>query len=61
MKDLAKEWDEWNPSFTKYNRKAQEIQVIYYEKSWFCNTNKIIHHNKNQLMSCKDCNNGTTE
>ena len=56
MRDLAKQWDDWKPGYYKYNRKTMRVEWNNYEKSWFCNVNKIIHHNKKQLLNCKECN-----
>lgn len=41
---------DWNPGYCDV-WKGQ----IYYERSWFCNENKIIHHSTKELMNCKHC------
>ena len=30
-------------------------RFIAYERSWFCNHNKITHHSPKELINCKHC------
>jgi len=43
-------WDNFNPGY--YNNTGVFIE---YEKQWFCNDNKIIHHNKKEFINCEHC------
>jgi hypothetical protein len=46
-----KEWDNWNPGY--YDKWG----IFYpYEKKWYCNTNKLIHSSKKEVLNCKYCN-----
>ncbi len=56
MKDIRKDCNQWKPGYYFANKKTWKLEWIDYKKSWFCNENKIIHHNKNQLLNCKICN-----
>lgn len=29
--------------------------VFYYERSWFCNENKMIHHSEKETLNCPYC------
>lgn len=42
--------EEWNPGF--YDRKGNFIQ---YDKSWYCDYNKMIHGSKGEYLNCKHC------
>ena len=44
----------WKPSFEWGDKKGE------YEKSWFCDYNKISHKNLKQVLNCKHCNKMTT-
>lgn len=47
--DEAYEEDEWGcTDFSKRN-------IKYYEKSWYCKENMIIHSNEKQVLNCKHC------
>lgn len=48
---------DYKPYFVKYDAKKYGIGgvKIYYETSFFCNENKLIHQNLKQLFSCKPC------
>lgn len=46
---------DFNPSFVKWNKKLEVMERIYYETSFYCNTNKIIHKNLKQKLNCKYC------
>ena len=43
--------DEWNPGYYDENN-----TFIKYEKSWYCNNNKIIHNSEKEYLNCKSCN-----
>jgi hypothetical protein len=43
---------DWNPHYIDYKKGI----VVYYEKSWYCNTNKIIHKTEKEYLKCKYCN-----
>lgn len=51
------EYIDYKPYFLKYNVKGYGLfpKVIYYETSFFCNEQKIIHKNLKQVFSCKYC------
>lgn len=31
-------------------------EIPKYEESYYCNENKIIHHNEKEYLNCKHCN-----
>lgn len=43
--------NDWNPCYFDYKKNIW----IFYEKKWYCNTNKVIHGNENEYNKCKDC------
>ena len=45
--------DDWNPSYKNY----KTGEIIFYEKKWYCNENKIIHQNEKEFKNCKHCKN----
>jgi hypothetical protein len=48
------EWDNWNPGYWKLAGLGEIF--IPYEKKWYCNTNKLIHSSKKEVLNCKYCN-----
>lgn len=40
-----------------YNRKSNdyEIKLVFYDLSWFCNENKIIHRSEKEVLNCNYC------
>lgn len=48
---------DWQPGRETWIGKGEnrKRQWVPYEKAWFCNTNKIIHNNEKQVLSCKYC------
>lgn len=47
--------ESWNPSYEKYNSKLRGFEIIYYDKAWYCQENKIIHGNEKEKDNCKYC------
>lgn len=46
----VKEESEWNPGYYK------GIRFIPYDKTWYCNYNKVIHPSEKEYLNCKHCN-----
>ena len=44
--------ENWNPGYT-----TPKGKFIAYEKGWYCNYNKIIHHSEKEYNNCKYCKN----
>ena len=55
MKDGKKNIKDYNPSFEKYSHKLKKMITIYYEKSWYCKAQQIIHNSEKQTLECKFC------
>lgn len=30
-------------------------ETVYYERSWYCNENKIIHGSEREVINCRHC------
>lgn len=60
MNNIIENVYNWNPYFLKYDGKNKGCSLLpsiyYYEKRWYCDTNKIIHQSANDYINCKDCN-----
>ena len=50
MKENIKDWQ---PSFEGFGDNVGKI--FKYERNWFCNTNKIIHHSEKAVLNCIHC------
>lgn len=55
LETVKNHYRDWNPSFISY--KTNPPTVVYYEKNWFCNHNKIIHHSEKEIANCIHCMN----
>ena len=45
--------EDWKPTFEGYGDNVGKI--FNYERNWFCNDNKIIHHSEKEVLNCKHC------
>jgi hypothetical protein len=54
--ERIKEYVEYKPLCkTTYNEKTDNYEDIYYETSFYCLENKIIHPNLKSALKCNDC------
>jgi hypothetical protein len=47
--------EDWNPGYWKSKKDSLIEEFIAYEKSWYCDDNKIIHKSLKEKQNCKYC------
>jgi len=50
---------DWTPYFLVFGENAYDENlnrnIGFYERNWFCYTNKIIHHSEKDVLNCAHC------
>lgn len=51
MKETLKTLEEYKPYFGL----SKIGEILYYERAWFCEENKIIHNSEKEVIKCVHC------